>query len=176
MTSRFTTWALLAAFVTSMVALPASTADAQQTTPAINQVAVPVTGTFTDAANNAVGTVTGTFNISRFQVQNGQLQAVGTLTATLTDGAGNIIRTIITQIVRNITESQGSCEILFLELGPLELNLLGLQVFLDQITLEIVAQPGPGNLLGNLLCAIAGLLDSPGQRLANLLNQLLGAL
>jgi hypothetical protein len=173
MKSRFTTWALLAAFVTSMMALPISTAQAQQNNPTLNQVAVPVTGTFTDTVNNAVGTVTGTFNISRFQVQDGQLQAVGTLTATLTDTAGNILRTIITQIVQDVTQSSGSCQILFLQLGPLALDLLGLQINLDQVTLEIIAQPGPGNLLGNLLCAVAGLLDSPGQRLANLLNQIL---
>jgi hypothetical protein len=37
------------------------------------------------------------------------------------------------------------------------------------------AQSGPGNLLGNLFCGIAGLLDSnaPANSLANVLNQLL---
>jgi hypothetical protein len=51
-------------------------------------------------------------------------------------------------------------------------------VHLDQVVLDITAQPGPGNLLGNLLCAIAGLLDSnaPLNFIANLLNQLLGLL
>lgn len=53
----------------------------------------------------------------------------------------------------------GECPILFLELGPLFLDLLGLQVSLSQITLDITAVAGPGNLLGNLLCAVAGLLD-----------------
>ena len=47
-------------------------------------------------------------------------------------------------------------------LGPLDLNLLGLEVHLDPVVLDIVAQPGPGNLLGNLLCAVAGLLDGAG--------------
>jgi hypothetical protein len=44
--------------------------------------------------------------------------------------------------------------------------------------LDITAEQGPGNLLGNLLCAVAGLLDSnaPGGLLANLLNQLFGLL
>jgi hypothetical protein len=44
-----------------------------------------------------------------------------------------------------------------------------------QIVLDITAQSGAGNLLGNLLCAVAGLLDSPGG-LARLLNQILGLL
>jgi len=59
----------------------------------------------------------------------------------------------------------GSCEILTLTLGPIDLNLLGLRVQLfgetpeDPITILIYAQPGPGNLLGNLLCGLVGLLD-----------------
>lgn len=53
------------------------------------------------------------------------------------------------------------CDILFLDLGPLFLDVLGLTVDLSQITLDINAVPGPGNLLGNLLCAVAGLLDGP---------------
>jgi hypothetical protein len=58
------------------------------------------------------------------------------------------------------------CDILNLVLGPIDLTLLGLQVELDNceggpITLDITAVPGAGNLLGNLLCGLAGLLDQP---------------
>jgi hypothetical protein len=51
-------------------------------------------------------------------------------------------------------------------------------VHLDKIVLDITAVPGAGNLLGNLLCAIAGLLDSGGSlsTIANLLNQILAIL
>ena len=48
-----------------------------------------------------------------------------------------------------------------------------------EIVLDITAVPGPGNLLGNLLCAVAGLLDggnASGNAIANLLNRLLGLL
>ena len=41
--------------------------------------------------------------------------------------------------------------------------------------LDITAQTGAGNLLGNLLCAVAGLLDNPSG-LVRLLNQILAAL
>jgi hypothetical protein len=70
------------------------------------------------------------------------------------------------------------CPILHLELGPLDLNLLGLRVQLNQVVLDITAIPGPGNLLGNLLCAIAGLLDGVdlGGILGGLLQRLLDAL
>ena len=73
----------------------------------------------------------------------------------------------------------GSCQILDLVLGPLDLNLLGLLVHLDTVHLNITAQQGPGNLLGNLLCAVAGLLDNPATPaggLAGLLNRILGIL
>lgn len=48
----------------------------------------------------------------------------------------------------------------------------------DKIVIDLDAQSGPGNLLGNLLCAIAGLLDGGGllTQIVNLLNQILGQL
>ncbi|MFC4712875.1 hypothetical protein ACFO5U_08395 [Planococcus dechangensis] len=67
------------------------------------------------------------------------------------------------------------CQILFLDLGPIFLDVLGLQVDLSQIVLDITAVPGAGNLLGNLLCAVAGLLDGTGF-LNGLFDELIGAL
>jgi len=66
-------------------------------------------------------------------------------------------------------------------LGPLHLDVLGLTVDLSEVVLDISAQAGPGNLLGNLLCAVVHLLDGPGilAAIANILNQInaiLGAL
>jgi hypothetical protein len=59
---------------------------------------------------------------------------------------------------------ESSCDILFLD-------LLGLEV-------TIVAVPGAGNLLGNLLCAVAGLLDNGGplQGIVGLLNNIFRSL
>jgi hypothetical protein len=70
---------------------------------------------------------------------------------------------------------QQTCPILNLVLGPLDLNLLGLHVTLNEVNLVIEAIAGAGALLGNLLCAIAGLLD-PGGTLTGLLGQLAGLL
>jgi|tagenome__1003787_1003787.scaffolds.fasta_scaffold20428309_1 hypothetical protein len=75
----------------------------------------------------------------------------------------------------------GACNILNLVLGPLHLNLLGLVIDLNRVVLNIIGQTGAGNLLGNLLCAVAGLLDGNplGQQLgqvAALLNSLLAIL
>ncbi len=66
-----------------------------------------------------------------------------------------------------------TCPILHLTLGPLDLNLLGLLVHLNQVVLNIDAQQG-GGLLGDLLCGVANLLN--GLNLSGLLNNLLGAL
>ena len=55
-----------------------------------------------------------------------------------------------------------ACDVLNLVLGPLHLDLLGLVVDLNQVVLDLTAQPGAGALLGNLLCSVLGLLDLPG--------------
>jgi hypothetical protein len=72
--------------------------------------------------------------------------------------------------------SGSTCNILNLALGPLDLNLLGLQVELDDceggpVTVDITAERGPGKLLGNLLCGLAGLLDD-GADLGGILKNL----
>ena len=68
--------------------------------------------------------------------------------------------------------------ILHLELGPLDLDLLGLAVHLDRVVLDISAVPGAGNLLGNLLCSVVNLLNGGGAltQIAGLLNQILALL
>ena len=49
------------------------------------------------------------------------------------------------------------------------MDILGLVVDLNQVVLKVIATSGAGQLLGNLLCAVAGLLD--GGPLAGLLPQ-----
>jgi hypothetical protein len=72
-----------------------------------------------------------------------------------------------------VAQGGGQCQILLLELDGLFLDLLGLQVTLDPVRLDITAVQGPGNLLGNLLCAVVGLLDpQPTRPIDNLVNQL----
>jgi hypothetical protein len=89
----------------------------------------------------------------------------------------NAVLVFITEI-----DSRGTCAILHLELGPLTLNLLGLEVVLDDcaggpVIVDITAETGQGNLLGNLLCELlgGGAIDL-GATLQNLLNQILGLL
>lgn len=172
MFKSFTGWAVMMALTAALGTIPAATASAQGNKNA-NPLLVPVTGTVA-----AVGTVTGTLAISRFAIQDGQLVAVGSLTATVTDLAGTVIRTIVRQVSVPVASATSSCDILSLVLGPLHLDVLGLQIDLNQVVLNITAQQGAGNLLGNLLCAITGLLDAGtlDQQLVSLLNQVIAAL
>jgi hypothetical protein len=155
-----TVFAVLLAFAAPQT-LPVVTAQGQVQRAAALQI--PVT----------TPNFTGTFNLTRFANIGGVVNAIGTLVGTLTTPAGpvSVVRNVAIPI--NSAATTATCDILHLELGPLDLNLLGLVVHLDRIVLDIDAQSGPGNLLGNLLCAVAGLLDNPGG-LANLLNQILG--
>lgn len=203
MLKSFTGWSVLVALTAALVTMPAATASAQNKN--ANRLIVPVTGI---AAG--VGAVAGNYAISRFEVQDGKLVAVGTVTATVTDAAGKVVRTFVSDATVPVTNGGsrvaqraagagahvescdgasdaaagigaaqlGSCDILSLVLGPLHLDLLGLVIDLNQVVLDITAQTGAGNLLGNLLCAITGLLDagSLGQQLVNLLNQLISVI
>lgn len=79
------------------------------------------------------------------------------------------------------TVQLASCNVLYLNLGPLHLDLLGLTVDLNQVILDVNAVPGPGNLLGNLLCALLGLLDVTAlltaiTQLLTLINNILAGL
>lgn len=128
--------------------------------------------------SSANGAFAGVFNLTRFVVKGGQLAAVGTLSGTVTNAAGETVGAVARTITLPVFNITATCDILHLELGPIDLNLLGLVVHVDKIVIDIDAQSGPGNLLGNLLCAIAGLLDNGGPltQLVGLLNQLLGLL
>lgn len=179
------------------VGLVAPNLEAQSATRGLT---VPVNATFTDATGNP-GTFAGTLFIHKFVKAGDGINAVGTISGVLTDSTG-LARTVATQATlpldlaqsgagqsgedaasascADFTIAQAACDILHLRLGPLDLDLLGLIVHLDQVVLDITAQPG-GGLLGDLLCAIANLLGGGGVtaalgQITTLLNQVLSIL
>lgn len=158
-----------------------------------------LSGTVTGTLQDGSGAVDGIINIEKFAKRKGKLVAIGRFTGTVTDAQGKVRATSkrITMPVatapsegaageaapnRLAAQAVASCPILDLVLGPLDLNLLGLKVHLDTVKLNITAEGAPGNLLGNLLCAVASLLDGTTglngilNTLVGLLNQLLGVL
>jgi len=166
MTLARTKQAVAAALILTLaLAIPVATAAA----PPAPKVSIPVTGT-----TAAGGAFSGVFNLASFAVQDGQLVAVGTISGVLTSATG-VVGSVLSTVALPAAVGETTCDILHLDIGPIALDLLGLQVNLSQIVLDITAQAGAGNLLGNLLCSVAGLLDSPGG-LARLLNQILSIL
>ena len=159
-------------------AAPAAPSAASKATQTAN-----VSGTINQTIDG-VGTFAGSFTPTGFSAENGQLNVTGLVQGTLTDLNG--VSTPVSQAVTTTAAaapstaaalaSGGSCDILNLVLGPLHLDVLGLKVDLNQVVLDITSQTGAGNLVGNLLCAVTGLLDGGNglSGLANLLNRLLG--
>ena len=167
--------AIIATLAIASLAFLAATASpaasaAPAAAPSTSGISIPITTAQTGGVLDGVFTVTG------FTVNSaGQVVANGTFTGTAL--VGGIAQAVSTAATSAVTAA-GSCSILDLTLGPLHLDLLGLVVDLNQVHLQITAQSGPGNLLGNLLCAVTHLLDSNavGNAIANLLNRILGAL
>lgn len=144
---------------------------------------IPITGMV--SPDQGGGSFTGKLTVVGFEILDGQLTALGQLNGVIKN-AGKTTPVNKALVALPVSNADGGaaqvavCDILHLRLGPLDLDLLGLMVHLNEVVLNIDAQPGPGNLLGNLLCAIAGLLDSTDLtsllNLASLLNALLGLL
>jgi hypothetical protein len=173
------TSAVLAMAVAGMSVIGAPSASAApKADPSVGTLTSTVTGTFTDAAGQA-GTFTGNFTPSQFADGGQNVTSTGLLTGTLTDSTGATQNVSQTQTfaVQDILPA-ASCQVLDLNLAPLDLNLLGLVVHLDRVHLNITAVPGAGNLLGNLICALTGLLDGAGTlaQISALLNQILALL
>jgi hypothetical protein len=171
--------AITAATLATAVGLTATTANAAPivakssstaVAPAVTRGTITSTadGIFTNA--DGQGKFAGTFTPTKFSVVNGVLEATGLLKGTLTDANGTSLGAVSQTATIPVDTSAAapnaaaapaaiSCNVLNLTLGPLNLNLLGLVVTLNQVHLTITAVPGAGNLLGNLLCAVANLLN-----------------
>ena len=158
-----------AAAVAALVISAGLLAPAAVTAAPGSQFSIPVTGTSAGGA-----AFSGAYTLTSFAVRDGQVVALGTLSGVVTNATG-VVGSVLTTAAMPVSVGATTCEILHLDLGPISLDLLGLQVDLSRIVLDITAQAGAGNLLGNLLCAVAGLLDNPGG-LARLLNQILDIL
>jgi hypothetical protein len=166
----------LLAALAAIVAAFAVTAATATAAPARGTIAAPISTT------TAAGDVlSGTLQITSFALNDaGQLVANGVFNGSVTNAVTGIVTPLeqtLTNIAVSNTAAGVGCQILDLTLGPLNLDVLGLVVTLNQVHLNITAQPGPGNLLGNLLCSVSHLLDNGNTSgLGNLLNLLNGLL
>ena len=176
-----------------------------QDTARLTQV-VPMSGTVTKGGKAFKGKqFTGTYTIDKFVSKGGKLYSVGTLKGKAGSKKINKSGVQLPAAVANNAAAGSSqahssqvpplplplpplpagnaCSVLSLNLGPINLNVLGLVIRTNEIQLRIDAVQGPGNLLGNLLCGITGLLNpatggtpianTPLGQLVQILNALL---
>ena len=196
----------LAALAATIVCALSFTATASaQDVPRLTQV-VPMSGTVTKGGSAFKGKqFTGKYTIERFVNSGGKLYSVGTLkgkagSKKINKEGVRLPAAVANNAAAGSSQAQASqvpplplplpplpagnaCSILSLNLGPINLNVLGLVIRTNEIQLRVDAVQGPGNLLGNLLCAVTGLLNpatggagvanTPLAQLVQILNALL---
>jgi hypothetical protein len=129
------------------------------------------------------GSFKGHFTVTRYGYSERKgLIVDGFLQGKVTTARGQVrenVRQSVTGIPATLNEpssaeatTPATCDILSLDIGAIDLGLLGgLVLELSPISLDLTAMAGSGNLLGSLLCGVAGLLDPRG-----FLDRLLGPL
>jgi hypothetical protein len=181
-----------------LILLTSRWAAAQATEPPRARVRLPIAGTAVghgkDARDGKDGkaTFTGTFSIERFAVRGvnaDKIVAIGMVTGKVTDKSGNPLGTAVVGQVevpvhvgarpsRAATSDLAvlaACDVLHLDLGAINLNLLGVQFVTAPITLDLTATSDAGGVLGQLICTA---LETVGNviGLVDILNSILGLL
>ena len=163
---------MLCALVLALAATVGALASTAAAAPPSSTMTATVVGT--DQVNGVLNGVLTFTNVTLNAA--GQLVATGTFEGTrIVDGVATQVTDTFTTVLQVPTRP---CTILDLDVGPIHLDLLGLVIDVSEIHVTITGQPGPGKLLGNLLCSVAGLLDTGAplgvlQRLLDLLNEIL---
>jgi hypothetical protein len=172
--SRFKAAVMAVAIGSALLLGGAATASAQETVPFTKKLAI--------TGKNKGKDFKGTYTVKRFESRGGKLVAVGTLSGKLKHRKVTRKNVRIPATVTQASQTSqlppnptpGACQVLDLVLNPIDLNLLGLHVATSRIEALIEAVPGANALLGNLLCAITGLLDQ--NALTGAINNLAAAL
>ena len=183
--------AVVASVVLGLVGVPAASAANGTTHKPKNNTPPLYTVHGIHGASKSGEQFSGSYGIQRFIVGklNGKrgVYSVGVLKGSL---QGRRVKLYNVKMPAGLTgatpgaaqQAQAICPVLHLVLGPINLNLLGLQVTLaggnvppgtpgtQPITLNLTAIAGPGNLLGNLLCGLSNALNPTGG--TSLLGQL----
>jgi hypothetical protein len=175
--------------------LPPTAGTAEQR-PAPKALVLPLTGTGSGGV-----TFNGTVAVHRFVQQDGQVFAIGAVSGTLSAPSGPIGTAVYLPVAfpvhvgngltaraersvihpasvsapdygaRVILAQASTCGVLHLDLGAVNLNLLGVAVATAPVTIDINGDTG--GPLGNLVCAILATVNNV-VGLVTLLNSLLG--
>jgi hypothetical protein len=184
---KLASFALILAVLGAFVMAPI-TARAQDT---LTIDPIPVTA----SKNNGTKNFEGEWTITRFVEQDGALFAEGVLTGDVTNKHDKVTNTVEETVLLPVAvspvssvgagavraQATGDCDVLELVLGPITLDLLGLNLFIGgagdvPILIDLDATPSEG-LLGQILCGLAGGLPLGGligglQDLLDFLNAL----
>jgi hypothetical protein len=177
------------------IVLPAAAARADQSA-ARNALVVPLSG----AASGGV-TFNGTVAVQRFVQRDGHVFAIGAVSGNLSGPAGPIGTSIFVPVAFPVRVGNGltaraergvihpaslsgpdygarimlaqatTCGVLHLDLGAVNLNLLGLVVTTTPVTIDINGDTG--GALGNLVCTVFSTVNNV-VGLVNSLNSVLG--
>ena len=144
---------------------------------------LPIAGSATGG-----GTFAGTFFVQRFEARDGRVVAIGMVSGSVS-GAGTMLAGPVALPVdvgpggqsapaspaAAAPQAAQTCQVLHLAIGAVNLNVLGLQVTTQPISIDVSGDSTGTNVLGNLTCTILTTLNNV-VGLVNLLNQLLGVL
>jgi hypothetical protein len=147
---------------------------------------LPIAGTAPGGA-----TFAGTLSVLKFSQRDGKPVAIGMVSGSATSSSGTPLGTALTGPIElpvqvapgpaltsaaPISVQQATtCQVLHLDLGAVNLNVLGLTVATQPIAIDVSGTTGGTNVLGTLICTILETVNNV-VGLVNLLNQLLGIL
>ena len=169
-------------------------AAAAQTTDALSSVSLAIEGRFARG-----GEFTGTATVNRFEQRDNAIVAVGFVSGALRRGnrsvgsvvAGEVTWPVVLRVNGVVTARSAApdrsrvmpahlvlaqaepCPVLQIALGPVDTSLLGVDVALTPIGLDLSGDSAPP--LGALVCSVSDLLGNVAG-LVNLLNSILGLL
>jgi hypothetical protein len=143
---------------------------------------LPITGTVAGG-----GTFAGTLSVLKFVVRDGQVAAIGMVRGTATSAAGTPLGTALVGPLTLPVQvgpatlaptsaapiAAATCQVLHIDIGAVNLNVLGLQVATQPVALDISGDSA--GVLGNLVCTVLDTLNNV-VNLVGLLNQILGLL
>ncbi len=169
---------------------PVLVAPAGSSAQVLDLVIASQDGTTPPVDVNLLGLNVTTSNIdARLSAVTGDGQILGNLLYNVAnlanpDGSGGLLTLLNALGSGNLNSTAGSGggslsgttpapqQLLQIQLQPIDLNLLGLEVHTDPITVTLSAQGGDGQLLGNLLGAVSTLVNFQG--VGSALNNALG--
>jgi hypothetical protein len=108
----------------------------------------------------ATGTFTSALKITSFEVQNGVITAMGTLSATNVSGPSANFGPVAVQVPLQLSQISSSCSLTTVNYGSMPVTING-KAETVSFTLQVTPTMSNKNLLGNLMCSLSRILGNP---------------